>query len=376
MNRCAGRIVLVMAVAVLLAPPAVSAQLSAEPPTDLVLGIKAANFGKTTLEQGHFSYSLPSGASVEDGIILINYKAEPIVVRLYAADLIAAKGGGLAPAQRDAKMNGVGAWLKLDDPEMSTVGVPANGRVTVPFELRIPKGTPPGDYPGAVVASLDTGRSPNGLSVQTRAALMVRLTVPGKINLGVGVGELRIKRVEDGYRFDVDVRNTGNVLFTMVGNVELRRGGDVISRVPLTPSGIYAIPDGKVDLRGVWKSPPAFGRVKALARISVAINRKPSGTFSSPAKMFTLLPLLIASVVLGLVALSVALAFVTRKRRREWLARRRDEKELLHAHRAGRSRPIEAEDSVPASVTIGSAAPLSEMDFSWPIDVVRNQVNR
>lgn len=339
-------------------------ELPPRPPSPKALfGIKAEKFGQTTLEDGHFAYSVAAGSSVEDAIVLINYSEKDLLFSLYPADMQSAEGGAIAPAQRGTKMDGVGAWLKLEDPELATVGVAPKSRRSIPFVLDVPKGTPPGDYPGAVVAAVDVGHATKGLGVQTRAALMVRLTVPGKIDLDVEVGALSAERAKDGYRFDVPVRNKGNVLFTMVGTVELRRGGEVLARVPLVPKDIYVIPDGKADLRGVWKNPPKVGRVKAFARVNVAINREPSGTFSSSPKMLTLLPLLLGAVALSAILLFVITGIGTRDIRSRRRTRRRDEREIIRRHRADGTNGQTDSASVDALLPKVEAIPASASEY-------------
>jgi hypothetical protein len=319
-----------------LALPAYSQEGTPRAPSEKTrFGIKAANDGKSTLEDGHFAYDVPAGTTVEDGMVLINYSDENLVFNVYPADMDTAVGGGLAPAQRNTEMEHVGKWLTLDNPELSTVGVGPDSRRTVPFTLRVPEGTPPGDYPGAMVAALDVGGGDRGLGVQTRAALLVRLTVPGKTNLKVTVGDLRSQTDDgDGIRFDVDVRNRGNVLFTMIGEVEVRKGGTTVATVPLSPKELYVIPEGEATLSGVWKDPPSFGRVKAVARIHTFINQRPAETFSSKPVTLTIVPWQKVAMGSAIIALLAGMVLFGRKRLNRWRSRRREEKEIVRQHRA------------------------------------------
>lgn len=95
------------------------------------------------------------------------------------------------------------------------------------------------------------------------------------------------------------------------------------------------IPDGKTDLRAVWKGLPAFGRVKAIARIVTAINKRPAGTFTSNSTTLTLLPLLRGAIVLAAITLICVIVLASRRRRQAWRTRRKEERELVRAQRAG-----------------------------------------
>jgi hypothetical protein len=353
-------------------PAALAQRAGSEPNAKPLFGLKAEKFGKTTLEDGHFAYSIPRGTSVDDAAVLISYSDKPLTLRLYAADMVQAKGGALAPKQRDGEMTTVGAWLKLKDPEQAVVGLPSEGRVSVPFTLTVPEHVAPGDYPGAFVVAADVGNSDRGLGVQARVALLVRLTVPGKVNLEAAVSRPRADADPGGYAFDVDVHNEGNVLFTMTGEVELHRGGKKIASVPLAPRDIYVIPDGKTTLSGTWEDPPLFGRVNAVARIRTFINQKPTKTFTSASITLTVVPWRMVGFVLSALAILGGGLFLSRNRLRAWRGRRREDKEILRKHRTtgdlAPAAPVMTNGAAdPATVRTAHSA--SEILDRWPMTI-------
>lgn len=327
-------VVVAVGLAFVIAPAASSA---GKPTTEeRVFGIKPSITGKTTLEGGHFAYAVEPGATIADEATVVNYTDESINVRIYPADVRSAKGGALAPAQRDERMRGTGAWIELDDPEMATLGIAPHQQRVVPFRLRVPKTAVPGDHPGALVAALDLGANGRGVNVQVRAALMVRLTVLGDVVLGVDVGRITSHPTEGGYRVDVPVRNTGNVLFTTNGLLNLRRGGRTIATLPLRPHGIYVIPDGETTLSVLWRRPPKLGRVEAVARVAASVGDRPARTFTSE-RTFTFVPWLASGLVLTALALGSVLLVCTRPRRRARRQRRNVGGEIIREHRRPRS---------------------------------------
>src|SRR5207302_172576 len=174
----------------------------------------------------------------------------------------------------------------------------------------------PGDYLGAMVASIDAGRTTNGLAVQTRAALLVKVTVPGLLAPRLTVGRLRAHKVDGGEAFDVTVRNPGNALLTVSGALNL---GGHRAQVPLQPQGIYVIPGGQTRLRGVWRKPPRLGSVSAVATIHADVGGKPFGVFNSAPLHVRFLDWIFVGELAGLVLAFACAVFVAVRRRRRWL---------------------------------------------------------
>jgi hypothetical protein len=318
-----------------------------------LFGVQAGAYGKTTLSQNHFTYAVGPGARVEDAIFLLNFTDHPIDLDVYGADLLSADGGGTAPAQKDQPQHGVGAWLTLD---RTRATIAPHDRQRIGFRLVTPASLQPGDYLGAMVASLDAGRTTNGLVVQTRAALLVKVTVPGVLAPRLTVGRLRAHKVDGGEAFDVTVRNRGNALLTLNGAVNL---GAHRALVGLQPGGIYVIPGGQTRLRALWRKPPRFGAVSAVAAISADAGGKPFGTFhSAPLHLRFLDWILVGELAALLLALVSAVLVAVRRRRRwlGWLGQRRAERRAVAAFRAARRAGAQPEDE--ASVPMQNDQPV------------------
>lgn len=193
-----------------------------DPAAAAPFGVQAGLYGLTTLTGGHFGYALKAGARIEDSAVIYNQSEEPRVFHVYGADVANASGGGLAPAQEGQKMTAVGAWLKLDS--AATVTVRPKSSEKVRFSLTVPEGTPPGSYVGSLVTALRTPAVSGGVNTETRIARLVELTVPGTADLQVSLSSLEHHPVGGGEEFTVTVRNTGNVLYTFTGTLNITGG--------------------------------------------------------------------------------------------------------------------------------------------------------
>ncbi|MGQ0680123.1 MAG: hypothetical protein ACT4OM_10815 [Actinomycetota bacterium] len=286
-----------------------------------VFGIRADLFGLTELPNEHFSYGLEAGTGVADAAVFYNFTDQPLTLRVYPADVDTAEGGGLAPAQADEAMSGVGGWVSTESDEVT---VPAGGEAPVRFSLEVPAGTVPGDYVGAIVGSLVAAPvEAGGLRVETRVARLIRLSVPGDPRLGVSLSQLGVSRNGKTEEFSLTVKNIGNVLFLFDGALIIEGGGANLIR-QMKPDGIYVIPGGEAVIKGTWNNMPVLGRRTAVAQLLVTAGDQPPRTFVSDPLKLTYFPVRLA-LAIGLVLLLLAVVLVVTRRR--WLAfyrRRRD----------------------------------------------------
>ncbi|MER5778281.1 hypothetical protein ABT144_29095 [Streptomyces sp. NPDC002039] len=301
-----------------------------EPAAGAPFGVRAGLYGLTTLTGGHFGYALKAGARIEDSAVIYNQSDEARTFHLYGADVTHATGGGLAPAQEGQKMTAVGAWLKLDSE--ATVTVQPKSRATVRFSLAVPDGTPPGSYVGSLVTSLRTPAVSGGVNTETRIARIVELRVPGEADLRVSLTALEHRPSGGGEEFTVTVRNTGNVLYTFAGTLNITGGGSPRT-VPLTPAGIYVIPGGTATVTGRLTDLPAVGRLEVTAGVTATVPGGAVKTVNSNTVRLSCFPWLMATLAVG-VLLSLGLVlFVTRERRRAWRRCRAEERTALRALR-------------------------------------------
>ncbi|MFE5717936.1 hypothetical protein [Streptomyces erythrochromogenes] len=187
-------------------------------------------------------------------------------------------------------------------------------------------------YLGSLVTALRTPAVSGGVNTETRIARLVELTVPGTADLQVSLSELEHRPASGGEEFTVTVRNTGNVLCTLAGTLNITGGGSART-VPLTPTGIYVIPGGSATITGRLADLPALGRRAVTASMTASVPGGAAKTVDSNTVRLSYFPWLTAALTVGgLVALGLLLV-ITRKRRRAWLRRRTEERTALRALR-------------------------------------------
>lgn len=299
---------------------------AATPPDRLVFGINPALLGKTPLGGKHFNYALGAGAEVEDGVVLSNFTPTALTLHVYATDLLQAQGGGRAPAQ-EGPQRFIGAWLHI---ERKTVIVPAFGSVTDHFILTVPHWTPPGGYYGAVVVARNAGVTTNGVTIQTRAALLVDLTVPGHIRVALRMTKPVAKRVGSGYVFATRIVNRGNVLVGLARAITRLRFSGHNATLVLHPGGLYLLPGKSVTLTTAsYKYFPVIGTVRAKAHTEALVNGAEAGRYYSPTLVMHLFPWLVATWgVAGIGAIAAGL-LLGRRRIERWWANWREERQLV-----------------------------------------------
>ena len=265
----------------------------------------------------YFYLSADPGTTLDDKFVVANKTGKPLTFRLYAADAYnTARDGGFAVRTLKEKQRGVGAWAK---PAKSRVTVPAHGKVTVPFTLRVPEGAEPGDHPGALVAldeRIDQGDGSLALGVQRAVGARVYLRVGGPTLPAISVEDVRVTHHQplvpglgdSAATVSYTLHNTGNV--TLNPKVELRATG-LFGRTLLArdlakiPSEL--LPGQRVHLSEPWRGAPQ------LDWGDVTLTASAQDTRESASASFFALPWLVAVVLL--VAAVVGTVLLVRARR-------------------------------------------------------------
>ncbi|WP_328440709.1 DUF916 domain-containing protein [Streptomyces sp. NBC_00444] len=259
----------------------------------------------------YFYLSADPGTTVEDKVVVANKTGQPLTFRLYAADAYnTARDGGFAVRTVKEKQRGIGAWAR---PAKSRVTVPAHGKVTVPFTLRVPEGAEPGDHPGGLVAldeRVDRGDGSLALGVQRAVAARIYLRVGGPTLPAIAVEDVRVTHHQplvpglgdSTATISYTLHNTGNV--TLNPKVELRAKGLFgrtllardLSRVPTE-----LLPRQRVRLTEPWRGAPQ------LDWGDVTLTASAQDTRESGSASFFALPWLIGVVLLVVVVVGVVL---------------------------------------------------------------------
>ncbi|WP_405613632.1 WxL protein peptidoglycan domain-containing protein [Streptomyces sp. NBC_00076] len=268
-------------------------------------------------ERPYFYLSADPGTRLRDKVVVANKTARPLTFRLYAADAYnTARDGGFAVRTQKEKQRGVGAWAK---PARTRVTVPAHGKVTVPFTLRVPADAEPGDHPGAVVAldeRVDQGDGSVALGVQRAVGARVYLRVGGPVLPAIAVENVRVTHDQplvpglgdSTATISYTLHNTGNV--TLDPKVELRaRGlfGRTLLARDLARIPAELLPGQRVRLSEPWRGAPQ------LDWGDVTLTASAQDTRESASASFFALPWLVAALLA--VVLPVGAVLLIRARR-------------------------------------------------------------
>ena len=300
--------------------------------------IRPVHWEDTSLPGGHFTYALTAGTSIDDGIEILNLGPERLRFDVYGADLLSSAGGGLAPASRGSPSRTTGDWIV---PTFATVEVAAHGSVEVPFTVSIPVGARTGNHRGALVVERRTSQAEEtSPSIDPRRSQRVLIAVRDEVDLGAEVGELVGVRERGRIRFELPVRNTGNVSVTSSGVVTVEARGREVE-LELSPAGLPAVPGGVATLSATWDDPPWVGRANAAAAVDVVVGDDPPVRFASSRITLWLFPRTLLLIVGGLLLVTLGLAVRAAPRRRSprSAGEPREDRAVRRHHRDGRRSP-------------------------------------
>lgn len=196
-----------------------------------------------------FDLTLEAGQTRELGIALGNHGAAPIAARTYAADAYTIINGGFGAGLRGGGATGTTTWL--DYPGQVLTLQPDQISVRT-FSVKVPKGTPAGEYITSVILENDAPIKDKGgvaLDQILRQAVAVAIRVPGPLRSGLAIGDAHHKVAADRSVVAVDVTNTGNMHLTPKSKIVVHDdAGAVVSRATVPMDSFYARTTTKVEI--------------------------------------------------------------------------------------------------------------------------------
>jgi hypothetical protein len=304
---------------------------------DVAWAVRTAS-NKFGADRQNYRYTVNPGGSIRDGLVVANHGRQPIDLAVYAADGFTTDGGQLDLLTEDVESTGVGAWVHADK---AKVRVLPGKSVEVPFRLTLPENATPGDYLGGIITSLTQADAVEGMNVDRRLAMRIRLRVGGDLKPGLTVVDPHVSPGGStnpfgaaGATVDYTIRNTGNAILAAKQDVAVTG-----------PFGLFRVaaadvPDAPELLPGEeWKVSVPVDGVRPAVRLAATVTLTPlmtdaSGSVSPLDEVETtthawavpwaLLVLIV--VVVGLVAGGVV---ITRRRRAE--AKRREDERVREA---------------------------------------------
>ncbi|MET8786869.1 MULTISPECIES: DUF916 domain-containing protein [unclassified Streptomyces] len=279
-------------------------------------------------DRSSFAYDLNPGGDVKDAMVVANHSKTPLSLAVYAADGFTTDTGRLDLLTKDKKSVGIGAWVHAD---RDRVVIPAGKSAQIPFTVTVPDHAVPGDYVGGILTSLRQTDDAEGVNVDRRLGIRIKLRVSGKLS-----PRLTIENLHVGYAGSFDpfakgdatvtytIHNTGNAILSAQQQVSLEgpfgrlrtEAGRVAPSPELLPGETWKV---TVPVHGVAPGVSLTATATLTPRLTDASGSTTSldpvrATTHGWAVPWTLLLLLV--VVIAAVVAAVVLTRRNRRRRK------------------------------------------------------------
>ena len=167
----------------------------------------------------YFILTVKPGARVTARLLLANPEPYGCTVTLSSAYGKTAVDSGDSypiPGPSPASCTRTSCWVSALPPRVT---IPGNSRVSVPFTVRVPDGTPAGEYLAGIVAGpgtppapprLGRRRSMVGAAVVSHVALGVAITVPGRLAPALTIPSVTLNATPTSAVLSIVERDRGN----------------------------------------------------------------------------------------------------------------------------------------------------------------------
>ncbi|MFD3481739.1 WxL protein peptidoglycan domain-containing protein [Streptomyces sp. NPDC058665] len=211
-------------------------------------------------DRSSYSYTVNPGGEIKDAMVVANRSESPLELTVYAADGFTTGTGQLDLLTGDKKSVGVGAWAHA---ARDSVVIKPGKSAEVPFTVRVPANATPGDYVGGVLTSLKQADDAEGINVDRRLGIRVKLRVSGELKPKLSIENLDVDYAGSLNPFakgdatvTYTIHNTGNALLSARQSVSLSgpfgrlrtKAGDIAAPPELLPGESWKV---KVPVHGV-----------------------------------------------------------------------------------------------------------------------------
>ncbi|MFE6487460.1 WxL protein peptidoglycan domain-containing protein, partial [Streptomyces sp. NPDC057757] len=176
-------------------------------------------------DRSSFSYGVNPGSQVKDAMVVANHSASPLRLALYASDGYTTEKGQLDLLTQEKKSVGIGAWVRATE---ESVRIAPGRTAEIPFTVTVPRDATPGDYVGGILTSLKQSDDTEGIAVDRRLGIRIKLRVSGALKPALAIENLHVDYHGTANPFgqgDATVtytlHNTGNALLSGAQNVTL-----------------------------------------------------------------------------------------------------------------------------------------------------------
>lgn len=164
--------------------------------------------------QSIFVHTLEPGSVTNEGVEVVNNTQQEKRLKVYSTDGTASNDGAFTCKQLSAEKEGVGAWIALEEEEVT---LPPLSSKIVNFTINVPEDPLVGENDGCIAMQeikevVEGADKQSGVQLSLRTGIRVALTVPGDLRKGVDLLALSVTRNDNGkYVLHPAVKNNGNV---------------------------------------------------------------------------------------------------------------------------------------------------------------------
>lgn len=159
-----------------------------------------------------FIYTLKSGQSKRDSVLVTNNGDSKETIELYAVDSVLTNTGAFTCKQRVEPREKVGAWINL---EQSEVTLDAGESTEVEFDIALPSSVDVGEHNGCIAFEVkgDEGTIDGNVRIRPRTAVRVAATVPGDLKREVAISAYDVAHDQGSgaQTFAMKLKSKGNV---------------------------------------------------------------------------------------------------------------------------------------------------------------------
>ncbi|MGW2280256.1 WxL protein peptidoglycan domain-containing protein [Streptomyces sp. NPDC001770] len=168
-------------------------------------------------DRSSFGYSVNPGGKTKDAMVVANHGTTALTLAVYTADGFTTGKGQLDLLTRDKKSRSVGAWVRAAH---ETVTVAPGRSAEVPFTVAVPAGATPGDYVGGILTSLKQPDGAEGIAVDRRLGIRIKLRVSGALRPALAVEDVHVSYdgsagfAQGDATVTYSLHNTGNAVLS------------------------------------------------------------------------------------------------------------------------------------------------------------------
>lgn len=157
-----------------------------------------------------FQISLNPNEKYASEVTIFNKTNQEKIISLYGVDATTTSDGVFSLKQKNENID-MDEWIHLD---LSSVAIPPQSKVTVPFTMIIPPNASPGDHTAGIVAqesSQSLVENLNGVTIVSRVGVRVYARIAGKEVEQLQFGDLKVDNLMTPETINLPVNNQGNI---------------------------------------------------------------------------------------------------------------------------------------------------------------------